>query len=115
MGFEMRGTLLKSAKQITSSKVVLPLPVGPVMANNPAPFKGAVVKSTVCSPRREFMFLNLTLFIFMGVWGFRPYLSRSKFVTLPNQAALSAFLFPGKESSLPWKREGLGMGLYIYF
>ena len=68
----MRGVLSNRARHNASSKVDLPEPVAPVIANIPAEHNGSVVKSIVNSPANEarffprmaniFMFSNLRLF-----------------------------------------------------
>src|SRR5690606_9114991 len=50
---------------MASSRVVLPAPVGPVMANRPLPAKGSAAKSIFHSPLSELRFLRRRLRIFM--------------------------------------------------
>ena len=62
-----RGVRWNSAKQIASRIVVLPAPVGPVIANRPFSANGDWVKSSFQRPFKEFRFSNSRLKIFILV------------------------------------------------
>jgi hypothetical protein len=54
---------------MASKIVVLPAPVGPVIANKPDSRNGDSSKRISCVPFREFKFRKRILTIFMGVLG----------------------------------------------
>ena len=71
------GILLKRASVITSSMVVFPVPVAPVIANSPAEARGSLLKSISCTLFRELIFSNLIFrildvykrqLLFWGYW-----------------------------------------------
>ena len=61
-----RGVWWYSARQIASSKVDLPAPVGPVIANRLLSENGGLVKSMSNSPLSELRFLSLRRRIFIA-------------------------------------------------
>lgn len=86
-----RGVRPYRARQMASRMVVLPAPVGPVMAKMPSDAKAGCVRSISHSPTNEFRFLNRTCSILIDSLSIPP----------ASHLHRETKAFPGRREAVP--------------